>query len=189
MKPSKYSLFKEEIKYLAHQVSKQGVWLSDMNLRAITECALPQTYVEIHAFLGLIGHYRQFIKGFTWIAQPLNEHLVSEGASRKSEWMSLSKDALEAFQALKQACMSTPILTFADYTKGFLLKIDTSKEGLGVVLSQKQADRQYHPVAYGSWALTAHEKNYHSTKLELHGAEMGHHGTFQGILAVPTLQN
>ena len=44
--------------------------------------------------------------------------------------------------------------------------MDASKEGLGVVLSQKQADRPYHPVAYGSWALTAHEKNYHSTKLE-----------------------
>ena len=73
---------------------------------------------------------------------------------------------MEAFQALKQACMSAPVLTFADYTKDFLLKTDASKEGLGVVLSQKQADGLYHLVAYGSWALTAHEKNYHSTKLE-----------------------
>ena len=62
--------------------------------------------------------------------------------------------------------MSTPVLAFADYTKDFLLKTDTSKEGLGAVLSQKQADRQYHSVSYGSWTLTAHEKNYHSTKLE-----------------------
>ena len=53
------------------------------------------------------------------------------------EWVSLSEDALEAFQALKQACMSAPVLAFADYTKDFLLKTDTSKEGLGVVLSQK----------------------------------------------------
>ena len=44
--------------------------------------------------------------------------------------------------------------------------METSKEGLGVVFSQKQADGQYHLVAYGSQALTAHEKNYHSTKLE-----------------------
>ena len=57
--------------------------------------------MEIQAFLGLVGHYRQFIKGFAWIAQPLNEHLAGEGTSRKSEWVSLSKDALEAFQALK----------------------------------------------------------------------------------------
>ena len=85
LKPSKCSLFKEEINYLAHQVSKQGVWPSDANLKAITECAQPQTYMEICAFLGLIGHYRQFIKGFAWIAQLLNEHLAREGASGKSE--------------------------------------------------------------------------------------------------------
>ena len=96
----------------------------------------------------------------------MNEHLAREGASRKSEWVLLSKDALEAFQALKQACMSSPVLAFANYMKDFLLKTDASKEGLGVVLSQKQADSCYHLVAYGSQALTAHERNYHSTKLE-----------------------
>ena len=58
-------------------------------------------------------------KGFAQIAQPLNEHLAREGAGRKSEWVLLLEDALEAFQALKQACMSTPILAFADYTKDF----------------------------------------------------------------------
>ena len=82
------------------------------------------------------------------------------------ECVSLSEDAQEAFQALKWACMSSPVLAFADYMKDFLLETDTSKEGLGAVLSKKQTDGHYHPVAYGSWALTAHEKNYHSTKLE-----------------------
>ena len=166
LKPSKCSLFKEKINYLAHEVSKQGVWPSDTNLKAIAEYALLQTYTKIRAFLSIIGHYRQFIKGFAWIAQPLNEHSTGEGASRKLEWVSLSKEALEAFQALKQACMNSPVLAFANYTKDFLLKTDTSQEGLGAVLSQKQEDGQLHPVAYGSQALTTHEKNYHSTKLE-----------------------
>ena len=80
--------------------------------------------------------------------------------------MSLSKEPLEAFGALKQACMNSPVLAFANYTKDFLLETDTSKEGLGAVLSQKQEDGWFHPVAYGSCALTMHEKNYHSTKLE-----------------------
>ena len=161
----KCSLFKEEINYLAHQVSKQGIWPSDTNLKAITKCAPPQTYTEIRAFLGHVGHYRQFIKSFAQIAQLLNEHLAGEGASRKSEWVSLSKDALEAFQALKQACMNSSVLAFTDYMKDFLLETDASKEGLGAVLSQKQADGWFHLVAYGSWVLTTHEKNYHSTKL------------------------
>ena len=166
LKLLKCSLFKEEISYLAHWVSKQGVWPSDANLKAIAECALPWTYMVFWVFLGFVGHYRWFIKGFAWIAQLLNEHLAEDGASRKSEQVLLSEDTLEAFQALKQACMSSPVLAFADYMKDFLLKTDTSKEGLRVVLSQKQTDGHNHPVAYGSWALTAHEKNYHSTILE-----------------------
>ena len=80
--------------------------------------------------------------------------------------MSLSEEALEAFKALKQACMNSPVLAFANYTKDFLLETDASKEGLGAVLTQKQEDGWFQPVAYGSWVITTHEKNYHSTKLE-----------------------
>ena len=135
-------------------------------MKAIAKYAPLQTYTEIRAFLGLVGHYRCFIKGFAQIAQPLNEHLTGEGASQKSERVSLSKGTLKAFEALKQACMQSPVLAFADYTKDFLLETDASKEGLGAVLSQKQEDRWFHLVAYGSRALTTHEKNYHSMKLE-----------------------
>ena len=60
--------------------------------------------------------------------------------------------------------MSSPVLAFTDYMKDILLKTDASMEELGAVLFQKQADGHYHLVAYGSLALTAHEKNYHSTK-------------------------
>ena len=100
------------------------------------------------------------------IAQPLNEHLAEEGASRKTEWVLLSEYALGAFQALKQACMSAPVLAFADYTRDFLLKTDTSKERLGAVPFKMQVDGQYHLVTYGSQAPMAHEKDYQSTKLE-----------------------
>ena len=62
----------------------------------------------------------------------------------------------------EQSCFGLHCL----YMKDILLKTDASKEGLGAVLSKKQEDEWFHLVAYGSWALTAHEKNYHSTKLE-----------------------
>ena len=55
---------------------------------------------------------------------------------------------------------------FPDFDKPFLLETDASKEGLGAVLSQKQSDGQYHPIAFGSRSLTLVEKNYHSSKLE-----------------------
>ena len=140
LKPLKCNFFRKEITYLAHTVSKEGVQPSNSNLKVISECAPPQTYTEVHAFLGLVGHYRRFIKGFTHIALSLNEHLAGEGASRKLEWVSLSEDALKAFEVLKQACMTAPVLAFPDYTKPFLLETDASKDGLGAVLSQKQVD-------------------------------------------------
>ena len=87
--------------------------------------------MEVHAFLGLIGHYQRFIKGFACIAQPLDDH-----PSMYCFWM----DALKAFEALKQACMTSPVLVFANYVKSFLLETDASTDGLGAVLSQKQVD-------------------------------------------------
>ena len=103
-----------------------------------------------------------------------------EGASRKSEGVSLSKDALEAFQALKHACMSIPILAFANYMKDFLLKTDASKEELGAVLSPpKKTSRQ--GLSPGClWQLGTHspwkELSFHQTGIP--GTKMGHHGTF-----------
>ena len=129
LKPSKCNLFREEITYLVHWVLKEGVQPSNLNLTAIAEYVLPQTYTEVCAFLGLEGHYRRFTKGFACIVQPLSKHLAGEGASRKSEQVSLSEDVLKAFEALKPACMVAPILAFADYTKPFLLEPDASKGG------------------------------------------------------------
>ena len=74
--------------------------------------------------------------------------------------------------------MSSPVLAFPNYAKDFLLEMDASKEGLGVVLSQKQTDRCYHPVAYGSQALTTHGKELSFHQMRVSGIEMGHHRTF-----------
>ena len=134
LKQSKCDYFRNEIIYLAQWVSKDGVCPSNSNLEANAEFAPPQTYKEVHAFLSLVGHYSMFIKGFAQIAQPLSKYLIGEGASRKSEWVSLTEGAMKAFKALKQVCLTAPSLVFAEYTKLFLLETDVSKEGLGAVL-------------------------------------------------------
>ena len=67
---------------------------------------------------------------------------------------------------LKDKIQSVPVLVFPDFDKPFLLETDTSKEGLGAVLSQKEDDGHYHPITFGSHSLTPSEKNYHSSKLE-----------------------
>ena len=61
------------------------MWPSKENLKLVVEFALPQTYTEIHAFLGFVGHHRQFIKGFAHVAQPLHEHISGEGVHKKSD--------------------------------------------------------------------------------------------------------
>ena len=62
--------------------------------------------------------------------------------------------------------MTAPVLAFADFHKPFLLETDTSGDGLGTVLSQKQEDGRYHPVTYTSQGLKGGELRYHSSKLE-----------------------
>ena len=67
---------------------------------------------------------------------------------------------------MKEKITSALVLVFPDFNKPFLLETDASKEGLEVVLSQKQDDGRYHPVAFGSRMLTPSKQNYHSSKLE-----------------------
>ena len=57
--------------------------------------------METWAFLGLVGYYLQFIKGFACIAQPPHEHLSGEGASKKREQVMLKVEAKDAFEMLK----------------------------------------------------------------------------------------
>ena len=102
-------------------------------------------------------------KGFPNLACPLYDVL---GKEVKMGLVDLPPEALEAINILKRKVQSAPVLVFQDLDKPFLLKTDASKEGLGAVLSQKQSDGYYHPVAFGSHSLTPSEKNYHSSKLE-----------------------
>ena len=124
-------------------------------------------YTEVHACLGLVGHYRRFIKGFACIAQPLNEHLAREGASRKSELVSFSEDALKAFEVLKHACMTAFSFGFCWLHQTIFVR-DWCIQGWfgGSAITEAGRCRWYHPVTYGSRALMPHEKNYHLTKLE-----------------------
>ena len=67
LKPSKCEVFKSEINYLAHHVSQKGVLPSKKNLELIAQCPPPDTYTKVKSFMGLVGHYRCFIKGFAKI--------------------------------------------------------------------------------------------------------------------------
>ena len=166
LKPSKCEVFKSEINYLAHHVSQKGVLPSKKNLESIAQCPPPDTYTKVKSFVGLVGHYRCFIKGFAKIAAPLYYLTSGDNKDKKSEHVDLSPKAHEAFNCLKAACLQAPILAFPDFNKPFLLETDASGRGLGAVLSQKQADGWYHPIAYASRVMNETEQRYHSNKQE-----------------------
>ena len=132
-------------------------------IKAIAEMAPPRTYTGI---LGAMGYFCRFIKGYTNIAKLLNNLLSSTNSKLKSCFVQLSPAAIVVFQELKLKCITAPVLTFTDFHKPFLLETDASGDGLGAVLSQKQEDSQYHPVAYASCGLKWGELKYHSCKLE-----------------------
>ena len=166
LKPSKCEVFKSDINYLAHHVSRKGVLPSKKNLESIAQCPPPDTYTKVKSFMGLVGHYKRFIKGFAKIAAPLYDLTSGNNKDKKSEYVDLSPEAHEAFDHLKAACLQAPILSFPDFTKPFLLETDASGRGLGAVLSQKQADGRYHLIAYASRVMNETEQRYHSNKQE-----------------------
>ena len=158
LKPTKCDLFRTELIYLAHHVSKDGVKPSKKNVASIIACSPPKTYTDIWSFTGVIGHYRRFIKGFAHIAAPLYDLISGDNMDKKSEPVKLSPEALEAFNILKEKCVNAPVLSFPDFKKRFLLETDASGKGLGAVLSQKQDDGRYHLLAYASRTMSETEQ-------------------------------
>ena len=151
---------------MAHHVSQKGVLPSKKNLESIAQCPPLDTYTKVKSFVGLVGHYRHFIKGFAKIAAPLYDLTSGDNKNKKSEHINLSPEALEAFDCLKAACLQAPILASLDFNKPFLFETDASGRGLGAVLSQKQAGGQYHPITYASCVMNETEQRYHSNKQE-----------------------
>ena len=70
-------------------MSKKGVQPSKKNLESIAQCPPPDTYTKVKSFVGLVGHYRRFIKGFARIAAPLYDLTSGENKDKsQSEWTS-----------------------------------------------------------------------------------------------------
>ena len=142
LKSSKCHFFKEEINYLGHVVSGEGISTNPKKVEAVTKWPMPQTVYDVRSFLGFVGYYRRFIKNFSKIAKPIREVITGlENQSKrtaKKTFIKWTEAADSAFKHLKELCVSTPILAYPDYQLPFVLHTDSSSEGLGAVLYQKQ---------------------------------------------------
>uniref|UniRef100_A0A8C1WKU1 Gypsy retrotransposon integrase-like protein 1 n=1 Tax=Cyprinus carpio TaxID=7962 RepID=A0A8C1WKU1_CYPCA len=171
LQPDKCHLLRREVKFLGHCVSAAGVAVDPEKVAAVREWSAPKTVRQVRSFLGFVGYYRRFIKGFSKIAKPLNQLLAGTGRPRGRGSPSIMWDpeCEAAFQQLKQELLQAPILAYADFNLPFILYTDASNLGLGAVLAQRQEGAE-RVIAYASRSLHPAERNdanYSSFKLEL----------------------
>ena len=100
----------------------------------------------------MTSYYRKFIKSYAKIANPLNALLKKD---TKFKW---TPDCVNAFQTLKKALASPPILAFPNFDRPFILATDSSDHSMGYVLSQCDENGLEHPIAYElKWHITYKE--------------------------------
>ena len=138
----------EEIRYLGHIISKDGIRMDPDKLKIIQEWPQPLNLHELRSFIGMCSYYRRFIEKFSIISGPLHD-LTKKKV--KFQWTAREN---EAFNELKQRLMSGPLLVLPDLKKTFEVHCDASGDSLGVVLSQEG-----HPIADESRRLQPQERS------------------------------
>jgi transposase InsO family protein len=159
-KESKCEFFKEKISFLGHVVSAKGISMEEDKVKAIQEWPVPSSTTAVRSFLGLTGYYRRFVKGFGRIALPLTNLLQNES---KFQW---TESQQQAFDSLKQAISSAPVLAVADDSLTYVVTTDASGFAVGATLSQDQG-KGLQPIAFLSHKLDKHERNYPVHEQEL----------------------
>ncbi|GJS07162.1 putative reverse transcriptase domain-containing protein [Tanacetum coccineum] len=153
---SKCEFWLQQVAFLGHIVSADGIIMDPSKVEAITKWPRPTTVTEVRSFLGLAGYYRRFVEGFSRLALPLTQLM------RKGEKFVWTDERQESFEELKRRLVSAPILTLPSGSGGFQIYSDASKKGLGCVLMQHGK-----VIAYASRQLKPYEVNYPTHDLEL----------------------
>jgi len=160
-KPSKCHFFKTEVKYLGHIVSQHGISVDPQKIAIVKDWPTPQNVHELRAFLGLANYFRRFIQGYSAIALPLTNLLKHDYKWGSDTW---TPGCQQAFNALKHALITAPILQPPDFNKPFTVVVDASEanHATGAVLMQED-----HVIAYDSKKFSPAEENYTVTEKEL----------------------
>lgn len=128
LKLSKCSFAQTQVEYLGHLVSQRGVEPLAAKVAAIQQWVSPRTTKALRSFLGLAGFYHRFIRGYATIAAPL----VKATTIDPFQWSSTTQSA---FDQLKLALSTAPVLALPDFQSPFTVETDASGIGMGVVLS------------------------------------------------------
>lgn len=160
MNPKKCYLLQKQVSFLGHIVDENGVATDPSKIESVINWPTPSSVKNIRSFLGLCSYYRKFIYKFADIAKPL--HKLTE-SKQEFRW---DENCQEAFDKLKRALTSAPILSYPNNEGLFILDTDASNNGLGAVLSQEQNGSEK-VICYYSKTFSATERRYCVTRREL----------------------
>ncbi|XP_042454625.1 uncharacterized protein LOC122038761 [Zingiber officinale] len=145
---------------LGHIVSEKGIEVDPAKINAIIALSFPTCVREVRSFLGHAGFYRRFIRDFSAIALPLSRLL------QKVVEFVFDEKCKEAFNKLREALISSPIVCSPDWLLPFELMCDASNFAVGVVLSQG-VEGAPHVISYASKTMDSAQSNYTTTEKEL----------------------
>ena len=132
LKPSKCVLFAPETGFLGHVITADGVKCDPEKVKAVRSWARPTTARQVQVFLGTVNYYNRFIKGYAEIARPLY------AASNRKKRFAWDDDCEKAFNTLREALTSDPVMAYPCTDGLMILDTDASAHSLGAVLSQRQ---------------------------------------------------
>ena len=157
MKKSKCKFFSKEIQYLGHILSATGICPLPSKTHAIRNMNPPTTPKQVRAFLGLVGYYRKFIRGFAQLAKPL---LTRQQV--KFEW---TPQHQEAFIHLKEAIAQAPILHYPNPNKPYIVYTNASDDACGAQPSQEHEGTEF-PIAFLSHTFLETQHKWSTTEQE-----------------------
>jgi hypothetical protein len=142
---------------LGHVISERGIEVDKAKVEAVEKLP-PPTYIKsLRSFLGHAGFYRRFIKDFSKITKPLTIHL------QKDVPFNFNEKCFVAFQTLKRALITAPIIQPPDWSQPFEIMCDTSDYAVGAVLGQRK-EGKVHAIYYASKTLNGAQFNYATTE-------------------------
>ena len=158
----KCDFFRTEVEYLGFDVGATGIKPSLSKVQAILEWPVPTSVTDVRSFLGLCSFYRKFIRWFSEIAAPLTD------LTKKDQKFVWNDDADKAFNRLKTAMVTAPVLQLPDFDREFTVTTDASEVSVGAILQQNFGNG-LQPVCYESRKLNPAETRYSAYERELLG--------------------
>lgn len=160
LNPLKCHFFQSEVGFLGHVCTDKGLRPDPTKLKVMENYPRPANKDAIRRFVAFANYYRRFVDNFAKITQPLTK------LTRKRAKFIWSTEQEEAFQSLRNALTSAPILKYPDFSREFTLVVDASQFACGGVLTQK-CDEIDMPIAYISKSFKKGELNKPPIEKEL----------------------